>query len=600
MALSILYKAYFQSVIALGPMKECNKLNSLQKSIRNLQVLGKIILSIGLMAGCGSDPSSTQSPVSSANNNQSQIGDPTPEPDIRASQQLESTTSTGASSSSSTPTKSTPELPFHTEDITKAATGTGHALLIGIDSYSKSPLSSCVADAMAMKRLLVDVYKFPDGNVHLLTNNAANKTGIFRAIQEDLIQKVSAGDQVVFYFSGHGTQVHDFNGDEEDNMDEALCPVNIFDASPVQADQYITDDELGELLGQVRSKAAKLTAIIDSCHSGTGTRALFNNDGPSLPTKFLNIGYVEPPSITKDVGGVARQRNVLDGITTLFACQPNQKAVGGQPGELSIFTRNVIEALTKQPDFSAESLIASIAPEVVESSGYWKQKPGTDAPLPGPAINPPGVKINDSPGGFQGADSTSTKPKPSDPDESMLTPNQKRKTYGELVTKKDFAVWVTTDKMAYCKNDLMKLSVKSARDCYIRIYLINAEGDTQQIFPNAYQSANWVKQGESVTMPPVSGAFQFRMTEPFGLETIKVVASSEQFSDLKNLQFGSGELFRSYNDLTPSSAGTKGISVEAVTPAPNQSPTIGDTATPNKKKVLVAEAAIRYVVSDCP
>ena len=209
--------------------------------------------------------------------------------------------------------------------------------------------------------------------------------------------------------------------------------------------------------------------------------------------------------------------------------------------------------------------------------------------------------INVSPGGFQRADSSPTlPPKPSDSDESMVTPNQNKKTYGELVTKKDFAVWITTDKMAYCKNDLMKLSVKSARDCFIRIYLINAEGDTQQIFPNAYQSENRVKQGESVIMPPVNGAFQFRMTEPFGLETIKVVASSEQFSDLKNLQFGSGEVFRSYSDLTPSTAGTKGISVEAATPKPTPAPTIGDVATPIQKKVMVAEAAIRYVVSDCP
>ena len=592
-------------------MKNCNKLNSLQNSAMDLRSIGKIILSIGLMTGCGSEPPSTELSVRSNANNESEIRESTSQPDIIAPQRLEFATSSGANStqiedtnsSSLTPTKSTPELQFDTENITNAAAGagTGHALLIGIDTYSKSPLSSCVADAMAMKRLLVDVYKFPEENVHLLTNNDANKTGIFRAIQEDLIQKVSAGDQVVFYFSGHGTQVHDFNGDEEDNMDEALCPVNIFDASPVQADQYITDDELGELLGQVRSKAAKLTAIIDSCHSGTGTRALFNNDGPALPTKFLNIGYVEPPSMTKDVSGVTRQRNALDGITTLFACQPNQKAVGGQPGELSVFTRNVIEALTKQPDYSAESLIAVIAPEVVQSSGYWKQKPGADSQLAGPAITPPGAMINVSPGGFQRADSSPTlPPKPSDSDESMVTPNQNKKTYGELVTKKDFAVWITTDKMAYCKNDLMKLSVKSARDCFIRIYLINAEGDTQQIFPNAYQSENRVKQGESVIMPPVNGAFQFRMTEPFGLETIKVVASSEQFSDLKNLQFGSGEVFRSYSDLTPSTAGTKGISVEAATPKPTPAPTIGDVATPNQKKVMVAEAAIRYVVSDCP
>ena len=579
-------------------MIDCNNLKFPHISMRNLHFAGKIMLSIGLITGCGSEPRSTElsedSAVTANNTSTTEVSG------VQQDNHTEQTPETGTSSDSTSlaTDKSTPELQPDTKSITK--TGTAHALLIGIDTYSKSPLSSCVADATAMKRLLVDTYKFPEANVHLLTNDAANKKGIFKAIEENLIQKVSTEDQVVFYFSGHGTQVHDFNGDEEDQMDEALCPVNIFDATPVQADQYITDDELGELLGQVRNKSAKLTAIIDSCHSGTGTRALYDNNGPALPTKFLNIGYIEPPAITKDVGGITRQRNSLDGITTLFACQPNQKAVGGQPGELSVFTRNVIEALSKQPDFSAESLIAAIEPEVVESSGYWKQKPGTDAPTPGPAISPPGVTINTDPGRFQKLNPSATVPKPSDPDESKVTPNQKRKTYGELVTKKDFAVWVTTDKMAYCKDDLMKLSVRSERDCFVRIYLINAEGDTQQIFPNAYQAQNWIKQGETVSMPPVDGAFKFRMTEPFGLETIKVVASSEQFSDLKNLQFGSGEIFRSYTDLTPSTAGTKGISVEAATPKPNPVPNIGSTPTPNQKKVLIAEAAIRYVVADCP
>jgi len=39
-----------------------------------------------------------------------------------------------------------------------------------------------------------------------------------------MIQSVAVNKFLFFNFSGHGTQVLDDNGDEEDGLDEALCP----------------------------------------------------------------------------------------------------------------------------------------------------------------------------------------------------------------------------------------------------------------------------------------------------------------------------------------------------------------------------------------
>lgn len=495
-------------------------------------------------------------------------------------------------------------LPTKSAPVDDPSIRTGFALLVGIDKYKRSPLSSCVADANAMKKLLMETYQFPEENILLLTDEAADKSGIMNALQNWLIPKLTSRDQAVFFFSGHGTQVHDYNGDEEDGMDEALCPANVFATIPVHADQYITDDELGNLLQQARLKAARLTAIIDSCHSGTGTRSLFDSGSANLPTKFLDIGYQEPPVPTKSAPPVERQRNTVDGIISLFACQPDQKAVGGNEGELSVFTRNVIQALSSKPDYSPSQLVASIAPQVVQTSGYYQQRPGTDTKIGEPVIQAPGVRITSRPGGFVNPPPATPAPEPETTTSSSASTsgNQSSSLYGELVSKKDFAIWIDTNKVLYCKDDLMKLTVRSQLDCFIRIYLINAASETVQIFPNAYQSSNFVQAGTEVTLPPANGGFQFRMSAPFGTETIKVVASTEQFSDLQNLQFKQGEIFRSVENLTPSTAGTKGITIEAV-PPPSSNNTSSTSTTADNPTVTqgpkFAEAAIRYVVSEC-
>ncbi len=123
-------------------------------------------------------------------------------------------------------------------------TATKKALLVGINTYEKLPfysnllgrqvtnLRGSVNDVNSMKRLLISQYGFRAEDVQVLTNSQATRNAILNAFERWLIHGTREGDLAFFYFSGHGTQIPDQNGDEDDGMDEALCP---YDLVPVGA-----------------------------------------------------------------------------------------------------------------------------------------------------------------------------------------------------------------------------------------------------------------------------------------------------------------------------------------------------------------------------
>ena len=65
-------------------------------------------------------------------------------------------------------------------------------------------------------------------------------------------------DKLVIYFIGHGTQIRDKNGDEQDGKDECL----------VFKDALVIDDDISDIV--TKNKLCKrLTLMADCCHSGT-------------------------------------------------------------------------------------------------------------------------------------------------------------------------------------------------------------------------------------------------------------------------------------------------------------------------------------------
>ena len=82
-----------------------------------------------------------------------------------------------------------------------------------------------------------------------------------KLVSDAMARSVAAQKFLFFNFSGHGTQVHDDDGDEADGLDEALCPCD-FETAGV-----IVDDDLCRWLETLPSH--QLFAVCDCCHSGT-------------------------------------------------------------------------------------------------------------------------------------------------------------------------------------------------------------------------------------------------------------------------------------------------------------------------------------------
>jgi len=136
------------------------------------------------------------------------------------------------------------------------------AVIVGINNYPQYPLTGCVNDALDYQTTLLA----KGFSVTLITNSQGTKANILNNLQYMVSNSVS-GDSLVFAYSGHGSKVPDTNGDEPDQYDEVLCPIDFFSG------QYISDDDLRAIFSGLPS-GVTLDVFLDSCYSGTATRCL--------------------------------------------------------------------------------------------------------------------------------------------------------------------------------------------------------------------------------------------------------------------------------------------------------------------------------------
>ena len=164
--------------------------------------------------------------------------------------------------------------------IPKTAAAENWALLVGINDYRViNDLRLAEGDATRMKESLIKYAGFKDENTRLLVGKSATKKGIRLAFKEVLIDRVKPGDKALFYFSGHGVQIADKTGQEEDGKDEMLCAQD----SAMHTYTFVRDNELGKWMDQVDT--TNKIVILDCCHSGTATRALigFGEQSENIP-----------------------------------------------------------------------------------------------------------------------------------------------------------------------------------------------------------------------------------------------------------------------------------------------------------------------------
>ncbi|CUR57234.1 putative Peptidase C14 caspase catalytic subunit p20 [metagenome] len=139
----------------------------------------------------------------------------------------------------------------------------GYALHIGLNHVDPSKyggwdgrLQGCLNDAASMKSL-AEAAGFTSTT---LLDEAATAAGVTAAIGA-LAAGCSDGDLCLISYSGHGGQVADEDGDEDEAQDETW----------VCFDRQLLDDELHLAWSQFPA-GARVLVISDSCHSGSVVR----------------------------------------------------------------------------------------------------------------------------------------------------------------------------------------------------------------------------------------------------------------------------------------------------------------------------------------
>ena len=136
-------------------------------------------------------------------------------------------------------------------------TGNYYALVIGINHYQHlTDLDTAVNDAQAVARILTNNYGF---KVALLLNQQATRSGINQALNK-LNRKISANDQLLIYYAGHGQY--------NKAADKAYW---------LPTDASLEDDTEWLIADRITSKikanpAKQILLVSDSCYSGTLTR----------------------------------------------------------------------------------------------------------------------------------------------------------------------------------------------------------------------------------------------------------------------------------------------------------------------------------------
>ncbi|GAA2428958.1 caspase family protein [Streptomyces macrosporus] len=211
-------------------------------------------------------------------------------------------------------------------------------------------LIACENDAHDMERVATET-GFTDRTV-LLTEDATvdNVTAGLRKAARVL----APGDILLLTYSGHGGQVPDTNGpeDEVDRLDETL----------VLYDREYVDDELYKELDGF-AEGVRVLALLDCCHSGSGIRVreILNAEAMEEQFQTTDPNEVERTSRLMPLDrqariyerdkdfydSIQRELNARDnrelGATALLisACQDNQLAADGLRNGL--FTGTLLE-----------------------------------------------------------------------------------------------------------------------------------------------------------------------------------------------------------------------------------------------------------------
>lgn len=223
----------------------------------------------------------------------------------------------------------------------------GHSIHIGLNYVDPNhytdqqgnpwdgALAACVFDAEDMQSLA----QAQGFQTQLLLDENATADAVIGAITQ-AAQELESGDILLLTYAGHGGQVPDKHGEEDDDMDETWCCY----------DRQIVDDELYDLWAKFQ-RGVRIFMLSDSCHSGTVAK------DPELQKIMASYGTARVLPAEIQAATYRAHRQFYDNIQTtledgdqieidasiilISGCQDNQTSSDGT--ENGLFTGTLLK-----------------------------------------------------------------------------------------------------------------------------------------------------------------------------------------------------------------------------------------------------------------
>ncbi|CUA72783.1 Myosin-VIIa [Rhizoctonia solani] len=295
-----------------------------------------------------------------------------------------------------------------------------YGLIIGVNIYKakhRHDLRGCVSDAKSMRDYFQDI-GVPSDNLLCLFDEQATRDGILDAFETHLIanSRIQRHDPIVIFFAGHGDRMaapkswhtsdgmvemilpHDasYEGTGSDNpSDQGVVPRRTNTLEAAKKYVYgIPDLTLAFLLYRLsQEKGNNITVILDSCHSGSGTRGEIrsrNSHDPRAPPMPDDLDGQLRRSLTVDYPSELKQ-NITSKQTSgklmapslethilLAACQNDEQAqeVSGVDRESEeshgVFTTILLSVL-RECNLEATSYTTLLRRLLVARSEYYRK-----------------------------------------------------------------------------------------------------------------------------------------------------------------------------------------------------------------------------------
>jgi hypothetical protein len=278
------------------------------------------------------------------------------------------------------------------------------ALVIGVSGYPNLAASLHLTgpknDSRELANTLVRL-GVPAGNVTVLADQVAGLSdgianpgpGTRDAILsglDRLAEESRPGDLAVVYFSGHGTQQPDLDGDEGGGADEVFLP---YDAGSWGADgiaNALVDDDFRIRIEAMRDKGVDVFGMIDACHSATGFRTLADDDVRAREVDPAALGvpaFAETGPRALRFAQASTERPGRGRAAFFYAAQESEVALERKPAggtdddSFGVFTAALVSRLNASPNLTYRTLHQALLADIKRNTLMATQTPALEGDL---------------------------------------------------------------------------------------------------------------------------------------------------------------------------------------------------------------------------